>query len=100
MLHYAVCYPFSRKQSDSVRIGGIVNRTAHPKDPSQPLAGGPQMVEVSRDGKRVYFTNSLYSTWDEQFYPDGVGSWMVKLDVSPQGGITFDENFFVESSDY
>lgn len=29
------------------------------------------MVEISRDGKRVYWTNSLYSTWDNQFYPDG-----------------------------
>ena len=39
-----------------------------------PLAGGPQMVEVSRDRKRVYFTNSLYGAWDDQFYPDGVGT--------------------------
>ena len=39
------------------------------------------MVEVSRDGKRVYFTNSLYGAWDDQFYPDGVGAWMAKLDV-------------------
>ncbi len=34
--------------------------------------GGPQMVEISRDGRRVYFTNSLYGAIDEQFYPDGV----------------------------
>ena len=27
------------------------------------------MVEISRDGRRVYVTNSLYRTWDEQFYP-------------------------------
>jgi 56kDa selenium binding protein (SBP56). len=46
------------------------------------------MVEVSRDGKRIYFTNSLYAAWDEQFYPDGVGSWMVKLDAAPNGGIS------------
>ena len=26
------------------------------------------MVEVSRDGRRVYVTNSLYRAWDEQFY--------------------------------
>jgi selenium-binding protein 1 len=25
---------------------------------------------------------------------------MVKLDADPNGGITFDENFFVESNDY
>lgn len=49
---------------------------------------------------RVYFTNSLYATWDDQFYPDGVGSWMVKLDTQPQGGITFDNKFFLESTDY
>ncbi len=58
--------------------------------------GGPQMVEISRDGKRVYFTNSLYSPWDEQFYPDGVKSWMVKIDTNRKGGIKLDENFFLE----
>ena len=52
------------------------------------------MVEVSRDGQRVYFTNSLYGAWDDQFYPDGVGAWMAKLDVAPGGGISFDERFF------
>jgi hypothetical protein len=45
------------------------------------------MVEVSRDGKRVYITNSLYGAWDEQFYPDGVGAWMTKLDVAEGGGM-------------
>ena len=53
------------------------------------------MVEVSRDGRRVYFTNSLYGAWDDQFYPDGVGSWLVKLDVGSEGGIAFDERFFL-----
>ena len=101
ILQYDVSDPFNPKKTGSVRIGGIVNRTPHPKNPNQPLAGGPQMVEVSRDGKRVYFTNSLYAAWDEQFYPDGVGSWMVKLDAEPaKAASRFDENFFVESSDY
>ena len=54
------------------------------------------MVEVSRDGKRVYFTNSLYGAWDEQFYPAGVGAWMTKLDVGDNGGMSFDERFFLE----
>src|SRR5207244_12917577 len=62
-LQYDVSDPFNPKKTGSVRIGGIVNRAAHPKNPNQPLAGGPQMVEVSRDGKRVYFTNSLYAAW-------------------------------------
>ena len=50
------------------------------------LNGGPQMVEVSRDGRRVYFTNSLYGAVDPQFYPDGIDGWMVKLDAKPEGG--------------
>ena len=41
--------------------------------------------------KPVYFTNSLYGAWDDQFYPDGLGAWMAKLDVADGGGISFDE---------
>ena len=33
------------------------------------LNGGPQMLQLSLDGRRLYVTNSLYSTWDNQFYP-------------------------------
>ena len=48
-----------------------------------PLNGGPQMVEVSRDGRRVYFTNSLYAAWDAQFYPEGIRGWMVQARRRP-----------------
>jgi selenium-binding protein 1 len=41
------------------------------------------MVEVSRDGRRVYLTNSLFAV-DAQFYPDGIEGWMVKLDIDPR----------------
>ena len=53
------------------------------------------MVEISRDGKRVYWTNSLYSTWDAQFYPGGMEGAMVKADVGPDGGLTLDKAFRV-----
>jgi selenium-binding protein 1 len=96
MRQYDVSDPFNPKLVGSVHIGGIVRRTPHPANPSKPLAGGPQMVEISRDGRRVYFTNSLYRAWDDQFYPDGVQSWMVKLDVADDGAIAFDPKFFVE----
>ncbi|HVW29568.1 MAG TPA: selenium-binding protein SBP56-related protein [Polyangiaceae bacterium] len=91
---YDVSDPFHPREVGSVRIGGIVRRAPHPK--SGPLGGGPQMVEVSRDGKRVYFSSSLYAAWDEQFYPGGVDGWIAKVDVEPQGGIRFDPRFFVE----
>jgi selenium-binding protein 1 len=97
---YDVSDPFNPKLTGSVHIGGIVRRAAHPKNPDEPLNGGPQMVEVSRDGKRVYFTNSLYRAWDEQFYPDGVRSWMVKLNANPAGGLTIDRDFFVKFDGY
>ena len=72
---YDVSDPHSPRETGSVRIGGIVGRAPHTAAPERPLAGAPQMVEVSRDGRRVYFTNSLYASWDEIFYPDGVGAW-------------------------
>jgi len=100
MRQYDVSDPFHPKLSGSIHIGGIVRRAAHPKYPDRPLRGGPQMVEVSRDGRRVYFTNSLYAAWDEQFYPEGVGNWMVKLDAAAKGGIQFDPKFFFETKEY
>ena len=95
-IQYDVSDPANPKKTASLHLGGIVRRAAHPKNPQQALNGGPQMVEISRDGRRVYFTNSLYSPWDEQFYPDGLKGWMVKIDADPKGGMKLDPKFFVE----
>jgi selenium-binding protein 1 len=92
---YDVSDPFNPKLTGKVRIGGVISRSGHPKARG-PLNGGPQMVEISRDGRRVYFTNSLYGAIDPQFYPDGLKGWMVKLDADPSGGIAFDPGFFVD----
>lgn len=100
MKQYDVTDPAHPKQTGSVRLGGVVQRTPHPAAPGQPLSGAPQMVEVSRDGRSVYFTNSLYGAWDDQFYPDGVGAWMVKLDASPDGGLSIDERFFPHGDEF
>jgi methanethiol oxidase len=93
---YDVSNPFDAKLTGTVRIGGIVSRAPHPGAANRALNGGPQMVEISRDGKRVYFTNSLYGAIDSQFYPDEINGWMVKLDANPAGGIAFDPNFFID----
>jgi len=93
---YDVSDPFAPRLTGTLRIGGIVARATHPAAKNGRLNGGPQMVEVSRDGRRVYFTNSLYGAIDEQFYPDGIKGWMVKLDAKPEGGIVFDPNFFID----
>ena len=93
---YDVSDPFSPKLVGMVEIGGVAKKKAHPS--GAPATGGPQMVEVSRDGKRVYFTNSLYSSWDDQFYDD-IKGWFVKADVNPNGGIELDKNFFMDFGD-
>jgi selenium-binding protein 1 len=98
---YDVADIFHPRETGSVRLGGIVGRQPHPSAPQVPLAGGPQMVEVSRDGRRVYVTNSLYAVWDDIFYPDGVGAWVAKLDADPdRGGIAPDPRFFPNGDDF
>ncbi|MBV8928328.1 MAG: selenium-binding protein, partial [Mycobacteriaceae bacterium] len=98
---YDVGDPFRPRQTGSVRLGGVVGRAPHPGAPDVALSGGPQMVEISRDGRRVYVTNSLYAAWDEVFYPDGVGAWMAKLDADVSaGGMQLDSRFFPHGNDF
>jgi selenium-binding protein 1 len=98
---YDVSDPFHPQETASVRLGGIARREPHPAAPGVSLGGGAQMVEISRDGRRVYVTNSLYAAWDEVFYPDGVGAWMAKLDADVSaGGLVADTRFFPHGDDF
>jgi selenium-binding protein 1 len=93
---YDVSDPFKPVLVSTVKLGGILRSQAHPSNPGRSLNGGPQMVEVSRDGRRVYVTNSLYRSWDEQFYPEGIRGWMAKIDVGASGGMQLDSKLFLE----
>ncbi|MFF5991026.1 selenium-binding family protein [Prauserella flavalba] len=99
---YDVTDPENPREAGSIRLGGIVGRVPHPSAKDEPLAGGPQMVEVSRDGRRIYVTNSLYGSWDDQFYPAGVGAWFAKIDTDPDsgGGLTVDDRFFPHGNEF
>ena len=67
--HYDVSDPANPQLRSQVWLGGLLGRDGgHPKA-SEALNGGPQMLQNSLDGDRVYVSNSLYSTWDNQFYP-------------------------------
>ena len=92
-----VTEPRKPKLTGSVRIGGIASHTPHPN--GKAYGGGPQMVEISRDGKRVYWTNSLYSTWDNQFYPDGVPGAEVMAIANPAGGLELAKDYWVSFPD-
>lgn len=63
------------------------------------VQGGPQMIQLSLDGKRLYVTTSLYSVWDNQFYPDLAkkGSMLLQVDVdSVNGGLKLNADFCVD----
>ena len=52
------------------------------------VTGGPQMIQLSLDGKRLYVTTSLFSTWDNQFYPEirTNGGCMLMVDCDTENG--------------
>jgi selenium-binding protein 1 len=91
---YDVSDPMMPRLVGQVHVGGIARHAPHAD--GSPYGGGPQMTEISRDGKRVYFTNSLYSAWDRQFYPDGVPGRQLMCHVGEDGGITLDPEFAVD----
>ncbi len=66
--------------------------------PAGAIAGSLGKIGLSLDGRRLYVTNSLYSTWDNQFYPD-MSSWLLRVNCSPDGGMQVDSDFFVDLHD-
>lgn len=60
------------------------------------------MIQLSLDGKRLYVTTSLFSPWDNQFYPDIIkkGAQLIQVDVDTEnGGLKLNENFLVDFGD-
>jgi selenium-binding protein 1 len=57
------------------------------------------MLQLSLDGKRLYVTDSLFSNWDNQFYPNlgKQGSLLLQLDAdTDKGGLKLNERFLVD----
>jgi methanethiol oxidase len=94
---YDVSDPARPKLTGQVWLGGVIG---HASDaPDRVMTGGPQMLQLSLDGKRLYVTSSLYSVWDNQFYPRmaELGSWMMQLDCDTRtGGLALNQHFFVD----
>lgn len=65
-----------------------------------PIQGGPQMLQLSLDGNRLYVTNSLVSPWDKQFYGGSLvakGSQLIRLNVDQiHGKLSIDETFVID----
>jgi len=63
------------------------------------IQGGAQMLQLSLDGKRLYASTSLFSAWDNQFYPDLVkkGGQLLMIDVDTEkGGLSVNKDFLVD----
>jgi methanethiol oxidase len=92
---YDISDPANPKLTGKLQLGGVLG---HPSDAGRQLGGGPQMLQLSLDGRRLYVSNSLYSTWDNQFYP-GLQSWLMRINCAPDGGMEIDPDFFVDFHD-
>jgi selenium-binding protein 1 len=89
---YDVSDPAAPKLTARLQLGGVLGR---PLDGPRALTGGPQMLQLSLDGRRLYVSNSLYSTWDNQFYPE-LRSWLLRVNCDPDGGMELDPGFFLD----
>jgi selenium-binding protein 1 len=89
---YDVSDPASPKLTGQLWLGGVLGK---PSDAGRDLSGGPNMLQLSLDGRRLYVTNSLLSTWDNQFYP-GLRSWLLKVDIGEDGSMEVDRDFYVD----
>jgi methanethiol oxidase len=94
---YDVSNPAQPKLVGQIWLGGLLGKALEFR--GKKLDGGPQMLQISLDGKRLYVTNSLFSSWDDQFYP-GIakqGSYLLQIDCDTQkGGLKLNERFYVD----
>jgi selenium-binding protein 1 len=92
---YDVSDPANPRLTGRLWLGGLLG---HESEAGRPLTGGPQMLQLSYDGRRLYVTNSLLSSWDNQFYPD-LRSYLLKIDVGEDGSMAVDPDFVVDFHD-
>jgi selenium-binding protein 1 len=94
---YDISDPSQPKLTGQVWCGGVLGKGEALQ--GQALQGGPQMLQLSLDGKRLYVTNSLLSSWDNQFYPDLAtsGSYLLQIDCDTErGGLRINPAFFID----
>jgi selenium-binding protein 1 len=94
---YDVSDPSNPRKADSLSIGGYFGDVREVG--GRELVAGPQMLQLSLDGERLYWTTSLFSSWDDQFFPEESekGSVMLKADVDPRrGSLELDRDFLVD----
>lgn len=85
------------KMTGQIWLGGLLGKAPHVNGID--VMGAPQMIQLSLDGKRLYVTTSLFSSWDNQFYPDmkDKGAQMFMIDCGiDDGGMKINSDFLVD----
>ncbi|MDN5869915.1 MAG: selenium-binding family protein [Nitrococcus sp.] len=94
---YDISDPRHPKLTGQVWIGGLLGKA--PEVNGRTVSGAPQMLQLSLDGRRLYVTTSLFSTWDNQFYPTmkGEGGVMLMVDCDVEhGGMKIRDDFLID----
>lgn len=94
---YDISDPHNPKLTGQVWVGGLLGKADLLK--GRTLQGGPQMLQLSLDGQRLYVTNSLFSTWDNQFYPELAksGGYLLQIDCDTEkGGLKINEDLYID----
>lgn len=94
---YDISDPYHPQLTGKLEIGGLLGKA--PVINGRSVDGAPQMIQLSLDGRRLYVTTSLFSTWDNQFYPSmkAEGGVMLIVDCDPDnGGMTLRDDFLVD----
>ena len=89
--------PSNPKLTGQVWLGGMLGKADTVN--GRTVDGAPQMIQLSLDGKRLFVTTSLFSTWDNQFYPSMKenGGMMLIVDCDVEnGGMKIREDFMVD----
>ena len=96
---YDISNPSKPKLTGQVWIGGMLGKADMVN--GRNVHGAPQMIQLSLDGKRLYVTTSLFSSWDNQFYPamkeNGGIMLIIDCDVK-NGGMQIRDNFIIDFS--
>jgi len=97
MRQYDITDRSNPKMTGQVWLGGMLGKA--PEVNGLAVMGAPQMIQLSLDGKRLYVTTSLFSSWDNQFYPDmkekGAQMFMIDCDIE-NGGMKINSDFLVD----
>ncbi|KAE8677595.1 Selenium-binding protein 2 [Hibiscus syriacus] len=94
---YNIEYPKNPVFVGQVYVGGLLQNGSPIVAVAEDGTTWQADVPTIQDGKRLYVTNSLFSTWDRQFYPDVIekGSHVLLIDVdTKKGGLKINPDFF------